>query len=115
MTALRAFAGGAALAALVALAGCRDAPRTRVPTVEPESNPAAMPATLPPVSARISPTVGQGLRPAVPPGVLSRAAEARALERRAQVCPPSRPADPEACPPGPSDAVEIDWDGPREP
>jgi hypothetical protein len=53
----------------------------------------------------------------VPPGVLSRAAEARALDR-GPVCPPAppaAPADPTACASEPHATVEIEWDVAREP
>ena len=114
MTGLRALAAGWGAAALVALASCRDAPAPRAAADTAEPRLGVVPtATLPPVSPRVTSTVGPGLRPAVPPGVLSRAAEARALDR-GPACPPARPAN-EACPPGPREAVEIEWDGAREP
>jgi hypothetical protein len=114
VTGLRALAAGLGAAALAALVSCRDAPAPRAAADTAEPKLGVVPsATLPPVSPRITSTVGPGLRPAVPPGVLSRAADARALDR-ALKCPPARPAA-EACPPGPRDAVEIEWDGAREP
>jgi hypothetical protein len=114
VTGLRALVAGLGAAALTALASCRDAPAPRAAADTGEPQLAVVPtAPLSPVSPRITSTVGPGLRPAVPPGVLSRAAEARALDR-GPACPPARPAD-KACPPEPREAVEIEWDGAREP
>ncbi len=111
-------AGLVALAALLGLGACRGTPAVAEKPVPDDATLAVIPATLSPASAREPvPVRRTGRRASVPPGVLARAAEARALER-GPVCPPTPgavPAGPAACAPEPLVRVEIEWDGAREP
>jgi hypothetical protein len=121
MTAARAAGVAASLVALagaLVLGACRSRTAAAAPPQGEEPPLAVVPATLSPASARSRPAAaGSERRASVPPGVLSRAAEARALER-GPVCPPAPPAaptDPKGCGPEPHATVEIEWDVAREP
>jgi hypothetical protein len=116
-------AGLVGLAGLLALGACRITPPAAEPPPAVQETLAIVPATLASVSARTPARVpGTERRGSVPPGILSRAAEARALER-VQACPPAPPAAPPAVPPAappgpacvpePHATVEIEWDGAR--
>jgi hypothetical protein len=91
-----------------ATAPAASAPAALAPPAVPAAAPAALPAAFPAGAA--SPDLH-----GVPPGILSRAADARALERApAPICRPSARAEATACAPG-RDTVEVQWDVAREP
>jgi hypothetical protein len=99
--------------ALAALAACTADAEPTAPPASPPADDAAgiavVPTSLAPASGRTRrPAPGTERRPSLPPGVLSRAADAKALER-APECPPPAPAGPVECGPQP-DRVEIEWD-----
>lgn len=84
------------------------APAASVPV---PSAPAPVPAaTVTPIPAASPPPQA---RESVPPGILSRAADARALDR-APACTPA-PARDQSCAPAQRDDVEVQWDVGREP
>ncbi len=108
MTGLRLLAAALAATALAAGGAAMVVPRRPPgPAAEPASavvaaTGAAFPAGTPVPDAR----------EVVPPGILARAAGARALER-APVCVPTPAPETECAPP--RDSVEIEWDVGREP
>jgi hypothetical protein len=75
----------------------------------------SVPVLLPVHAAPASVLSASDLHRAVPPGILSRAAEARALER-ATACPSPAPEPSEetACDPARRGSVEIDWEVARD-
>ena len=103
-----------ALAALAACTADADPAAPRTPQSDDQRAPSVVPASLEPAPDRTHrPASGTDRRPTLPPGVLSRAADAKALER-APECPPPAPAGPVECSPQP-DRVEIEWDVGPEP
>ena len=117
----------AALAAIGIGTGAVGVPR-RAPRVPPPAaaaapalvpGPAATPTTASPVllpvrAAPVAALSASDLHRAVPPGILARAAEARALER-ATVCASPAPAPEEtACDPARRGSVEIEWEVARD-
>jgi hypothetical protein len=104
VTARRLLAAVGTAAAVAAAGGALFVPR------RPSSREVAAPAPardLPPDAFPAGSPVRE-VRVAVPPGILARAAGARALEH-APVCTPAPSRPPEACAP-PRDSVEIEWD-----
>jgi hypothetical protein len=103
-----------ALAALAACTADADPAAPRSPQPAEHRASSVVPASLEPAPGRTRrPVPGTERRPTLPPGVLSRAADAKALER-APECPPPAPAGPVECSPQP-DRVEIEWDvGPEK-
>ena len=117
MTGRASSAGAARLVALAAIlvAACRGAPESAEKPGGDADVLAIVPATFALSSARAPLQLTRTQRRAtVPPGVLSRAAEARALERT-PACPTPPPAAPatdlRACAAEPHATVQIDWDG----
>ena len=111
----RAIVLAAVLGALGVAAAwsCRDAPPAREAVGETGADLAAASAASVATGLPLS-GPGRPSSPNVPPGVLSRAADARALER-APACPPVPRVDAARCPPGTRDVVEIEWEAAREP
>jgi hypothetical protein len=105
-----ALASGLVALAGAVLAACHEGTPAKPPPAEPPL--AVVPTTFPSSTAGTAP----GRRANVPPSVLSRAAEARALDR-APACPPPpktaapAPPPPPVCTPDPHVTVEIEWDG----
>jgi hypothetical protein len=121
VTTLRLVLGGAAAAAVVGFtAGLLDGDDE---LVQPAA--AAAPARTvlePPTAEPLPPAiVPDAERPRVPAAILSRAATARALDRRGPACPPREPPrpareEPPRCAPEQRESIEIDWHGaPRKP
>jgi hypothetical protein len=122
MTSLRLVLGGAAAAALVGFtAGFLNGDGELAPPPAPAV--ATSPAALAPKAEPLPPAVvPDAARPRVPAAILARAADARALDRRGEACPPAGPTSPAAhtspsppreepprCAPEQRETIEIDW------
>jgi len=114
MMALRIFAAIAGAAAVVGLGAELFAPaeRSAPPAAAPAREPAppdVAPRAEPPAAPLPLARVPAAPRTRVPAGILSRAADARALER-GRACPPPAPREPRRCLPGEErEPIEIEW------
>ncbi len=118
MMPLRTVAAVAVSAAVAGLAARAFAPAARETRREASGAPApparqqfsaAVPANVPAPGTPAPKRQRSAARPRVPAGILTRAAEARALERGPSCAPATAPGEPPRCAPEQRPSIEIEW------